>query len=237
MIPTLRALRPHLIALVAGLAVLIAWEAIGADLAVGRLFGTPAGFPLRESFWTARVLHEGGRWLAGLALVLLLVDAVRTHDRGPSRRERLAWLGVVLLSLLVVPAIKHFSKTSCPWDLAEFGGTATYVPHWLLGVADGGSGRCFPSGHAVSAFGFFGIHFLWRGHDDRRALAALLAVLVLGALFGAAQVMRGAHHVSHVLWSAWLCWAIACAAAAVQSVRRNASPLSRRKSLSVADPG
>jgi membrane-associated PAP2 superfamily phosphatase len=131
-------------------------------------------------------------------------------------------MGVVLITLLVVPVIKRYSQTSCPWDLTEFGGTAAYVPHWVRGLTDGGPGHCFPSGHAVSAFGFFGLYFLWRDHDPRRAHAALLAVSVLGLLLGTAQIARGAHHLSHVLWSAWLCWTVACAAAAVQLARRAA---------------
>ena len=31
---------------------------------------------------------------------------------------------------------------------------------------------------------------------------------VLGTLFGGVQVARGAHFVSHVLWSAWMAWGI-----------------------------
>lgn len=204
--------------LLAALGLLVAWDLLGADLPLDRLFGTAAGFALRENFWTARVVHDGGRWLAGVALLALLADTLRRPAQGPSRQRRLAWLGVVLLSLLLVPVIKRVSLTSCPWDLAEFGGSAAYVPHWLFAQADGGPGHCFPSGHAVSAFGFLGVHYLWRDHDARRARAALLAVLALGTLFGAAQVMRGAHHLSHVLWSAWLCWAVAWTAHVAQGL-------------------
>lgn len=214
------ALRRPLLALLAGLLLVVAWDAAGADLPLDRLFGSTAGFAWRDNVWTSRVLHDGGRWLAGVVLALLVVDLLRRRAVGPSRRQRLAWLAVVLVSLLLVPLVKRYSLTSCPWDLAEFGGTASYVPHWLLGQSDGGPGHCFPSGHAVSAFGFFGLYFLWRDHDARRARGVLAAVLVCGALFGAAQVMRGAHHVSHVLWSAWLCWGVACAAAVLQLARR-----------------
>ena len=51
-----------------------------------------------------------------------------------------------LLGLAVVSVIKILSNTSCPWDLAEFGGVARYASHWALGVIDGGGGRCFPGG-------------------------------------------------------------------------------------------
>jgi membrane-associated PAP2 superfamily phosphatase len=128
----------------------------------------------------------------------------------------------MLLAVVAVPAIKRFSLTSCPWDLAQFGGVAQYVSHWRFGVADGGGGHCFPSGHAVAAFGFFGLYFLWRGHDARKARLWLAAVLVVGLLFGTAQLARGAHYPSHTLWSAWLCWVICVAAA--QWLPRSRSP-------------
>jgi membrane-associated PAP2 superfamily phosphatase len=90
------------------------------------------------------------------------------------------------------------------------------VPHWLPGVADGGPGHCFPSGHAVAAFAFFGLYFLWRPHRPRLAAATAAATLIIGLAFGWAQLARGAHYLSHTLWSAWLCWAVNYAAAAIR---------------------
>jgi len=201
------------ITLVALIAVL-AWDAGGGDLALSRWFGGPAGFPWREAWFTRDLLHDGGRRLATGVLALGLAHAWWWPRRtGPSRAERWRWTAVVLLSLVAVPAIKRVSQTSCPWDLAEFGGVASYVPHWLLGVVDGGPGHCFPSGHAVAAFAFFGMAFLWRPHRPRLARAWLAGTLAAGAVFGAAQLVRGAHYLSHTLWTAWLCWAIAAAAA------------------------
>jgi membrane-associated PAP2 superfamily phosphatase len=197
------------------LALLVLWEAAGLDLWAAHLYGTTAGFAWRETWLTQAVLHDGGRWLAAVVLVLLAADAARPEPRGPSRRERLYWLAVMVAALLLVPLLKRFSLTSCPWDLAEFGGRAAYVPHWLPGVADGGAGHCFPSGHAVGAFAFFGVFFLWLPYRPRRAWASLAAVLVVGSAFGWAQLARGAHFVSHTLWSAWLCWTLAWVAATV----------------------
>ena len=82
------------------------------------------------------------------------------------------------------------------------------------------------SGHAVAAFAFLSLHFRWRTSRPRAARLALLAVTVLGALFGWAQLARGAHFASHTLWSAWLCWVV-CALAA----RRPHGP-ARRLSVS-----
>jgi membrane-associated PAP2 superfamily phosphatase len=190
------------------LSALLAWDYSGLDLVLTRWVATPEGFPWRDNLWASGVLHSGGRALGWAMLALLLLDAIRPLGPGPSRKQRARGIAVVLAGLVLVPLLKRFNATSCPWDLAEFGGQAAYVPHWLLGVTDAGPGHCFPSGHAVAAFAFFGAYFTWRHQRPRLARLILAAVLVLGVAFGWAQWIRGAHFVSHTLWSAWLCWVI-----------------------------
>ena len=202
------------------LAALLAWDATGWDLATARWAGSSTGFALRDAWWTSRVLHDGGRWAAWALLLGLVVTTLRTPAAatgstaaGPGRAERWRWIAVMILAAVAVPLLKRYSDTSCPWDLAEFGGLASHVSHWRLGVPDGGPGHCFPSGHAVAAFAFFGLYFMWRDHDPRRARTWLAIVAVVGLAFGTAQLLRGAHYPSHTLWSAWLCWTIHVAAA------------------------
>jgi membrane-associated PAP2 superfamily phosphatase len=207
-----RAMEPDAWALWIGLGLLLLWDGSHLDMAVMHLFGTPAGFAWREAFLTSTLLHNGGRllgWVVGLAWLL---DAWRPLWRGPSRAERCGWLLVAVACLLLVPAIKHASHTSCPWDLRDFGGVAHHVSHWSLGVLDGGPGHCFPSGHASAAFSFFAGYFLLRGSRPAAARTWLAGVLVAGLVFGLAQVARGAHYPSHVLWTGWICWA-ACVGA------------------------
>lgn len=215
--------RGDLLATIAALLALAAWEASGLDLRLSHLLGNASGFPLREDPIVSTVLHEGGRWLSGLLLAVLAIDVFRPMLPGPGRTARAYWFAVVVAGLILVPLAKRFSVTSCPWDLTEFGGMAPYVPHWLPGLADGGPGHCFPSGHAVAAFAFFGTFFLWRNHRPRLARGVLATVLLLGTLFTWAQMARGAHFASHALWSAWLCWTISVAAARIE--RRLARPI------------
>jgi membrane-associated PAP2 superfamily phosphatase len=195
-----------------GLAFLLAWEFAGLDLPLTRLYGDLSGFYSRDHILERDVIHDGGRWLAGALLALLAANVSWPLRRGPSRGERAAWFAVVCASMLVVPWMKRFSTTSCPWDLAEFGGHAAYVPHWMLWVVDHGPGHCFPSGHAVSAFAFIGAYFLWREHDHSLALWLLALTVALGVFYGWAQLARGAHFASHTLWSAWICWTLAAVA-------------------------
>ena len=220
--------RPDLAVALLGLLALLAWEVAGLDLALSRHYGTPVGFPWRDAWLTRALLHEGGRGLGWCVMALMVVRALWADDSA-ARTHRWYWIGVSLLCLLLVPAIKRLTVTSCPWELAEFGGAAAYVPHWRLGVRDGGAGHCFPSGHAVAAFGFLSLYFDWRGQHPPLARLWLAWVCLAGTLYGWAQLARGAHYLSQTLWSAWLCWSV-CALAAWWRSRRTAArpPLSAR---------
>ena len=200
-----------------GLVPLLLWELSGGDIMAARLFGTPLGFALRDHWWLSTVLHDGARQLAWVGAAVLAVNVVWPLTPALTRRERLWWLLATLTGAALVPLIKQMSLTSCPWDLTEFGGRAEHLSHWLQfkpwGVADGAGGRCFPSGHATSAFCFFSGSFALRRAYPRAARWWTAAVLLLGLLLGAVQLARGAHFPSHTLWSAWICFSLNAALA------------------------
>ncbi len=116
------------------------------------------------------------------------------------RTQRLEIVVGITLSLLVVTAIKRISLTSCPWELEAFGGIANHVSHWAWGVTDGGSGHCFPGGHASSALAFLALSLPWLAstehHHRRTGQKLMVAILVLGLVLGAIQTLRGAHYPS-----------------------------------------
>lgn len=195
----------------AALALIALWDALGQDRLLAHLFGGASGFPLREQWFFVHVAHEGARrlgWLLVLALALGVwwpVGVLRRLDLG----ERLQWVTSALLALAAVGIAKNLSSTSCPWDLAEFGGIARYASHWAWGLLDGGGGRCFPAGHASAGFAFVGGYFALLRTQPRAARLCLVAALGAGLLLGLAQQARGAHFMSHTLWSGWLCWTVA----------------------------
>jgi membrane-associated PAP2 superfamily phosphatase len=203
-----------------GLVYILLWDLAGWDMPVMRWFGNAEGFVLREAWWLRTVLHDGGRVLSFAFLGLVLVDAFYPLRAGPSRCQRWYWVGVTLLSVLLVQCMKRASTTSCPWDLVEFGGAAQYMTHWHFGGLDGGRGHCFPSGHSSAAFVFLSLYFLWREHDAKAARSLLAGVFLAGLAFSLTQLMRGAHYPSHMMWSAWLCWTVCTFAAQWQHRRR-----------------
>jgi len=204
---------------------LLLWDLAGLDLALAQWFGGPAGFPLRNDWFLNHVMHEGAR---GAAWVLLLALSLGVwwpwgglHRIDMSRRLQLAV--TCLLAVSVVSALKSLSYTSCPWALSEFGGVAQYASHWRhLFVPDGGAGRCFPAGHASAGFAFLGGYFAFRHASPALARTWLIAAVLTGFALGLTQQLRGAHFMSHTLWTGWLCW---CAAWAADGVTARMAPV------------
>lgn len=209
------------------IAVLLAlWDMTSLDLMLARWFGTPTGFPMRDSWWLSRLLHDDLKLVAWGAATALIVGVWLPW--GPLRRidlpRRAALAVALLLSLGVVSLSKSLSHTSCPWDLAQFGGVARYVSHWSWGLRDGGSGHCFPGGHASAGFAFLSLYFAWRDDAPRLARACLAAALLGGLALGWVQQARGAHFMSHTFWTAWLCWTTCWAVDALRRRWRSAAP-------------
>lgn len=210
---------------------LLAWDASGLDMPLARLFGDTHGFALSQNAVLTSGLHDGARLLSWLLVVALTLAVWWPPGwlRPLHRIERLQLVISALIGALAVAMFKSFSTTSCPWDLAAFGGTAQHVSHWLR-LTDGGSGHCFPAGHASSGFAFVGGYFALHRSSVTRARVWLVASLAAGLLLGVAQQVRGAHFMSHTLWTGWLCWALAFGLDA--TLRRCIA----RKRLSAAPP-
>lgn len=197
---------------VALLIALLTWDASGMDLVLARWAGGPWGFPHRNDWLLTGVLHDGIRhvaWGFTLLLCVTLAWPFGVFNALPFSR-RLQGPLMALLSTGLIAVLKTASGTSCPWDLHEFGGVAHHLSHWQGWLnPDGGAGRCFPAGHASTGFAFVGGHFALRETRPGLARAWLATALGIGVLLGLAQQWRGAHFMSHTLWSAWLCWTVA----------------------------
>ncbi len=201
-------LRRDLLITPIALLLVLAWDASGLDLAFALPFGTGQGFPLQDNWFMAKVMHEGMRRAAWIPALWMLAGIwwPTGVQRALSRAERVRWLATTVLALLLVSAVKQASLTSCPWDLVQFGGHAAWVSHWALGLSDGGPGRCFPAGHASAGFAFVSGYFALRGVRPHAARLWLAVALGAGLVLGLTQQLRGAHFMSHTLWTGWLCW-------------------------------
>ena len=203
------------------LLLLLIWDYSNLDLAMAHWFGSAGGFAMESHWLWRKLLHDDVRlwpWVLELYLLIGMFVPLGSLRRLPmARRVQLALS--TLAALLAVSTIKLYSDTSCPWDLQAFGGVATYVSHWAWGVRDGGTGGCFPAGHASAGFAFMGGFFAFRQVLPATARCWLAGAMLAGFIFGLAQQVRGAHYMSHTLWTAWLCWTVAAAVDAAVSQR------------------
>lgn len=209
--PTFDRAQQDVLVLLVGLSLLALWEWSRLDLPLIRLFATSSGFEWRDHWLTAKVMHQGARWVGWAFFGFLLASVWRPGllVAVVPRRERICWIGTTLFCVALIPLLKRASATSCPWSLAQFGGEVVrYVPHWVLGIQDGGPGGCFPSGHASTAFALLPGWFAIRDYAPRAARMFLILVLVCGSVLAWVQMMRGAHYLSHSLWTAFICWTV-----------------------------
>lgn len=202
----------HLIVLAASAVLLwVAAEWLRLDQRLSALFydAGRGGFFLRDDPLWRGVGHDGLKHLsAALWLVLLGVTCLPSPlmPRPWTRRAAAQVLLGVLLGALLIPGLKRLSAHSCPWDLDLFGGGAQWFALFGTTPPAPGGGHCFPGGHASSGFSWISAWFALRHDDARWARIALWAALVFGALCSVVQVVRGAHFVSHNLWTLWILW-------------------------------
>ena len=206
-------LRNGLLALALALLLTILWDAGGRDMAAARLFGSTAGFALRDNWFMTHVMHNGARNASWVLVFALLLGTAwpRLFLRRIDLLARIQLVVSIFAALVAVSVIKHSSTTSCPWDLSAFGGLARHVSHWAFGVEDGGGGHCFPAGHASAGFAYLCGWFAFRRQAPQLARIWLITALAAGFILGIAQQMRGAHFMSHTFWTACISWATACA--------------------------
>jgi len=164
-----------------------------------------------NSWWTNELIHHDGtlliRSLGGISLILWASTWWRPQWQ-ELRRPALYFFLSLGLSIGVVGLLKAVTNVDCPRDLTEFGGAFPFV-HLFADRPDAlRHAQCFPAAHASSGYALVALYFVLRERSRWASRLGLAAGLVMGLIFGIAQQSRGAHFVSHDVWSAWLVWTI-----------------------------
>lgn len=185
-------------------------EVGGIDMLVADHFYALEGgqWALKEAWITSTLIHKVGKYLSLLIALIVLIALVQSYitQKLKSYRRELVYLlcaaggGSALISV-----IKSISHVSCAWDFSRYGGEHEYASVFTELIHQSG-GDCFPAGHASGgyawvAFYFLGVHLrsCWRW-------VGLGFALSIGLIFGISQQLRGAHFISHDLWTIGICW-------------------------------
>ena len=167
---------------------------------------------LQSSPVTQGLIHEGGRQVSkfawfGVALLLLLAMLSKSASQW---RMPLAYLLLsTLLATALVGIMKRATHMDCPWDLLRYGGEKAYYGLFTRRPPGLGSAGCFPAGHASAGYAWVALYFFLLATLPSWRWWGLGLALVAGLVFGIAQQLRGAHFLSHDVWSLMLCWLVA----------------------------
>lgn len=164
-----------------------------------------------KDFWiTETVIHKGGKYLsiAG-ALVVLIAWMFSSHISVLHQwQKRLRFLFVAtVLGTIVVSFGKIVSHISCPWDFSRYGGTLEYISLSNQLLVRNGS-QCFPAGHASAGYAWIALYFVGLYSRSVWRWLAFSIPFLIGLLFGFSQQLRGAHFISHDLWTFGICWMV-----------------------------
>lgn len=203
-------------------------HASGLDHALTAFFYDAGSSRFPAHAWTALELfgHRFAKTAITMVWLTLLVSVVCTHIWPRWRPTWTAqrapmWCAVVGMALgpLIVVALKSLNAYRCPWDLIEFGGGAAFSSGWFVAASE--VGYCFPGGHAASGFSLVALYFLaCESGSSRLQRGMLVLTLLVGTAFSVLRMAQGAHFLSHNLWAAAICWAVAALAFAPLQERR-----------------
>ena len=163
-------------------------------------------FPYRENWWLTTIAHNWVKYFILGIVLIYIIQFVGSFFIHTWRDKR--WVsGYVLLAMLcsssLVGTLKSMSEHACPWSLAQPSSDGIM---WLSHTLN--LGKCFPGGHSSAGFGWLALFFAYHLHAPKKAWLYLLAALVLGSGMGWTQMMRGAHFLSHNLWTLWFTWLV-----------------------------
>jgi membrane-associated PAP2 superfamily phosphatase len=179
-------------------------------------------FPLKNNGFLENVMHKGlrnlmivvslmmlGFWIFGLKIWNSVLKNQNSSHWSKVYHRQFLWIFIAMvISTSAISVLKRLSMHSCPWDLLPYGGTQPWIPLFGHLPAAAEMGHCFPGGHASGGFALIAIYFGFRDSLPKLANAGLILGLLFGFAMGWGQMMRGAHFMSHNLWTAWVVWMI-----------------------------
>jgi membrane-associated PAP2 superfamily phosphatase len=166
---------------------------------------------LRDSFVTTTVIHEIGKRItvvAWLGVVAATVVAQRKPALRAWHRPLLCLALSVMAATLAVSMMKHLTHMDCPWDLQAYGGTHSYFGLFSFRPANVPASGCFPAGQASAGYAWVALYFFFLAVRPAWRWWGLGIGIAAGLLFGISQQLRGAHFLSHDLWTLMACWLI-----------------------------
>ncbi|WP_449430496.1 phosphatase PAP2 family protein [Pseudomonas putida] len=192
-------------------------------------------FPLLHNHWFEKVTHKWPRilpdWTGELAVIGSLLSFIwprlqrhphalitRALDKAKitpvlrfttrHRRDLIFVVVAFALCTTVIHYLKSHTGVYCPVETTLYGGTEPHL-EWYKNFSwfdKAGPGRCWPGGHASSGFTLLALYFVALRHRWKHARSLLIAILLVGMVYGTTRVLQGWHYMSHTFWAGIFVW-------------------------------
>ena len=167
-------------------------------------------WPYKQGWLTETIIHKGGQSFSkimGVLVFLTLIFSLPANSILHRYRRPLSFLFIASISgPIIIALLKSHTYIYCPWDLKIFGGKQPYIRLFDYTPPGLKVGHCFPAGHAGGGFTFISLYFFLMIVKPKYKNWGLYSGLLLGIVFGISQQMRGAHFLSHDIFSLAVCW-------------------------------
>ena len=163
------------------------------------------GFPLRDNWYLVDLNHKIFKKILitfYVSILFIWLASFKVEKLKPYRWQAgyLFWL--IILSTSLIGLLKSQSAHACPWNMTH------ETPTGYIWVFSATHGHCFPGGHASTGFALLVGFFVFRLSNPKIAYSFLILGFIIGSILGWGQMMRGAHFLSHNLWTAWIIFAL-----------------------------
>lgn len=162
-------------------------------------------FTYRDNYYLVHWNHKHLKnilILVYLSFLFLWLASFKVEKLKPSRGQYGYMFWVSILCTGVVGLLKSQSQHACPWNMTQA------TPTGFIWDFTATHGHCFPGGHASTGFALMTGFFVYRLSSKKCAYLFLFFGLTLGFIMGWGQMMRGAHFLSHNLWTAWIIFSL-----------------------------
>ncbi len=190
--------------------IVIAFELGNVDIWLAdKLYALEGGtWALKNAWITSTIIHQTGKKFSLSIAVIILAALVISYLSKYLHRYCSEFAYLLLAaggSSTLISILKSISHVSCAWDFSRYGGTAEYTDVYTQKVNMSGD-NCFPAGHASGGYAWLAFYFLGVYKQSNWRWAGLSFALGVGLVFGISQQLRGAHFITHDLWTLAICW-------------------------------